>query len=400
MSDLLSKTEDFVTDLLANDLDKNFLYHNLRHTQRVVKSTKELLDSHDLNDKENEAITLAAWFHDTGYTKGAENHEASSCVIAKQFLEEKKYEKKGIERVCSLIMATLRTYNPKNLSEEIIRDADASHLGQSSYSDTSEMLREELSLLGTAEMSSKEWRKANIKMYQTEHRFYTHYAKENWQEGKDKNLRKLVKNLKKQKNTRRKEEIKVELKNQSPDRGIQTLFRVTLKNHLTLSDIADTKANILLSVNAIIISVALSNLIPKLDNPSNAYLIYPTIIFIVFSVASMIMAVVATRPNITRGTFSKEDVKNKKVNLLFFGNFHKMSLGEYEWAIQELVKTKEFIYSSLTKDLYFLGLVLNRKYNILRWTYTVFMIGIIFSVIAFFVALKFFGPDRVLELPT
>ena len=400
MSDLLSKTEDFVTDLLANDLDKNFLYHNLRHTQRVVKSTKELLDSHDLNDKENEAITLAAWFHDTGYTKGAENHEASSCVIAKQFLEEKKYEKKGIERVCSLIMATLRTYNPKNLSEEIIRDADASHLGQSSYSDTSEMLREELSLLGTAEMSSKEWRKANIKMYQTEHRFYTHYAKENWQEGKDKNLRKLVKNLKKQKNTRRKEEIKVELRNQSPDRGIQTLFRVTLKNHLTLSDIADTKANILLSVNAIIISVALSNLIPKLDNPSNAYLIYPTIIFIVFSVASMIMAVVATRPNITRGTFSKEDVKNKKVNLLFFGNFHKMSLGEYEWAIQELVKTKEFIYSSLTKDLYFLGLVLNRKYNILRWTYTVFMIGIIFSVIAFFVALKFFGPDRVLELPT
>lgn len=400
MSDLLSKTEDFVTDLLTNDLDKDFLYHNLRHTQRVVKSTKELLDSHDLNDKENEAITLAAWLHDTGYTKGAENHEASSCIIAKQFLEEEKYEKKGIETVCNLIMATQRTYNPKNLSEEIIRDADSSHLGQSSYAETSEMLREELSLLGIVEMSPKEWRKVNIKMFQTEHRFYTDYAKENWQEGKDKNLKKLVKNQKRQKRTRRKEELKVELKNQSPDRGIQTLFRVTLKNHLTLSDIADTKANILLSVNAIIISVALSNLIPKLDNPSNSYLIYPTLIFVVFSVASMIMAVLATRPNVTSGKFSKEDVENKKVNLLFFGNFHKMSLEEYEWAIQELVKTKEYIYSSLTKDLYFLGLVLNRKYNILRWTYTVFMIGIILSVTAFFVALKFFGPERILELPT
>jgi len=105
---------------------------------------------------------------------------------------------------------------------------------------------------------------------------------------------------------------------------------------LTLSDIADTKANILLSVNAIIISVALSNLIPKLDNP------YPTVIFITFSVISMVLAVLATRPNVTSGTFSKEDVSQKKVNLLFFGNFHKMTLKDYEWAIQELVKDKDY----------------------------------------------------------
>jgi len=41
MSDILQKTEHFVTDLLTNELDANYLYHNLRHTQRVVKSTKE-----------------------------------------------------------------------------------------------------------------------------------------------------------------------------------------------------------------------------------------------------------------------------------------------------------------------------------------------------------------------
>jgi len=400
MSDLLSKTEDFVTDLLANDLDKNFLYHNLRHTQRVVKSTKELLESHDLNAKENEAITLAAWLHDTGYTKGAENHEASGCIIAKAFLEQQKYDREGIEKVCSLIMATHRTYDPKNLQEEIIRDADASHLGQSSYADTSEMLRQELSLLGIAEMSPKEWRKANIKMFQTEHRFYTDYAKQNWQEGKDKNLKKLVKNLKKQKKTRRKEELKVRLKNQSPERGIQTMYRVSMRNHLKLSDIADTKANILLSVNAIIISMLLTNLIPKLDNPSNDYLIYPTGIFVIFSIISMVMSVLATRPNVTSGEFDKEDVEKKKVNLLFFGNFHKMKLNDYEWAMQELIKDQTYVYNTLTKDLYFLGVVLDKKYKLLRWTYTIFMIGIILSTIAFFVALKFYGPERIIELPT
>ncbi|MCH9660630.1 MAG: phosphohydrolase, partial [Bacteroidetes bacterium] len=165
--------------------------------------------------------------------------------------------------------------------------------------------------------------------------------------------------------------------------AIQSVFRVTLRNHIKLSDIADTKANILLSVNAIILSIALSNLIPKLDNASNTYLIIPTLIFLLFTIVSMGLSVLATRPNVTSGKFTKEDVEQKKVNLLFFGNFHKMSLNEFQWAMNEMLNDKEYIYSSLTKDLYFLGLVLQRKYKILRLTYTFFMIGIVVSVIAF-----------------
>ncbi len=400
MSDIIKLAEDFVTKLLTTKLDGNFLYHNLRHTQRVVKNTKELLEALDLDEKENETIELAAWLHDTGYTEGVEEHEVKSKRIATQFLKEQQYDTAGINKVGQLILATQRFYEPKNLSEEIIKDADSSHLGSNSYMETSELLREELSLLGIAEYSPKEWRKENIKMFRTEHHFYTAYAKENWQEGKDKNLKKLVKTKKKYKKLTKKEELKVKLKNESPERGIQTMFRVTMRNHLKLSDIADTKANILLSVNAIIISLVLANLIPKLDNPSNDYLIIPAAIFVTFSVISMIMSIMATRPNVTSGEFTKKDVEQKKVNLLFFGNFHKMKLQDYEWAIQELIKDQTYVYSSLTKDLYFLGLVLNRKYKLLRWTYTIFMIGMILSVIAFFVALKFYGPEKIIELPT
>jgi len=398
MSDIISKAEDFATDLLINKLDSRYLYHNLRHTQRVVKSTKQLLDHYELKDIENEEITLAAWLHDTGYTKGHENHEESSCEIARKFLKDNAWDNTRIENICNLIAATKRRHTPQNLPEKILRDADSSHLAQKSYLETTELLREELSLLGSEEYSPKKWREENVKMFRSEHRYYTDYAIQNWQAGKDKNMRKLIKEKKTEKEIAKKEHLKAQFKSESPDRGIQTLFRVTLKNHLMLSDIADTKANILLSVNAIIISVALSNLIPKLDNPSNAYLIYPTLIFIVFSVVSMVLAVFATRPNITEGQFTKEDVTNKKVNLLFFGNFHKMKLEEYEWAIEELLKDKAYVYASLTKDLYFLGLVLNRKYKILRWTYTIFMIGIVLSVLAFGIAFRFFGPERAAEL--
>ncbi len=395
MSEIVQKAADFVSELLENKLDKKFLYHNLKHTQRVVKSTEELIENHDLTEAEKEHLLLAAWFHDTGYSEGVEEHEKNSCSIANDFLNAEAYPKERIVEISNMIMATKRHHEPIDLMQKIIRDADASHFAQKSYWETTDFLKEELKQLGIANYSEKEWRNENIKMFRNEHEFYTEFAKENWEVLKEKNLKQLVKEKKEEKEIAKKEALKAKYKSESPDRGIQTLFRVTLKNHLTLSDIADTKANILLSVNAIIISVALSNLIPKLDNPSNTYLIYPTLIFITFSVVSMVMAVLATRPNVTSGQFTKEDVNNKKVNLLFFGNFHKMKLDEYEWAIQELVKDKEYIYSSLTKDLYFLGLVLNRKYKILRLTYTIFIIGIVVSVLAFGIAFRFFGPDRL-----
>ncbi|MEP2278872.1 Pycsar system effector family protein, partial [Maribacter sp.] len=261
------------------------------------------------------------------------------------------------------------------------------------------LLREELSLVQKQRNSPADWREENITLLRTKHRFYTDYAINNWQKGKDKNIKRLIKARKKNNELIKKESLKAKYKGELPDRGIQTLYRVTLQNHLKLSDIADTKANILLSVNAIIISMALANLVPKLDNPSNDYLFYPTFLFIIFSVISMVMSIIATKPNITTGQFTEEEVTTKKVNLLFFGNFHKMKLEQYNWAMNELIKDKDYIYSSLTKDLYFLGIVLERKYRILRWTYTVFMVGMIISVIVFGIALKFYGPERVLELP-
>lgn len=391
MSEIIEKTKSFVTELLSHNLDNKFLYHNLTHTRRVVKSTKEILDSLRLEDQENELLILAAWLHDTGYTQGTEDHEEKSAAIAKEFLSNEGYDQSRTQEVINLILATKRYHIPTALKEEILRDADASHFAQNSYMETCELLREELALLDIAKYSQKDWLKTNINMFEVEHNYNTEYAKEHWQPGKDKNLKRLKKEYKSIKTIAKKEALKAKYKSESPDRGIQTLFRVTLRNHLTLSDIADTKANILLSVNAIIISLALSNLIPKLDNPSNQYLIVPTIIFVIFAVISMILAVLATRPNVTSGEFTKEDVKNKKVNLLFFGNFHKMKLSEYEWAIKELVKDKDYIYSSLTKDLYYLGLVLNRKYKILRWTYTIFIIGTVLSVIAFAVAFQMYG---------
>jgi predicted metal-dependent HD superfamily phosphohydrolase len=393
MSQLVDDSLDFVTGLFASSLPSNCLYHNLTHTKRVLKSTKEIIVNSNLNEEEIEVLELAAILHDTGYIKCSVNHEIVSAEIATKFLQEHAVNESVIEQVVSCILATKLDAEPKTILEKIIRDADASHFAKYYFQEASELLRLELKLKDIKDYSRKDWLEGNIKMLTTQHKFYSDYAIEHWNPKKEENLVQTIKDKKALKKEDEKEikELKKILKNEDPEKAIQSVFRITLKNHIKLSDIADTKANILLSVNAIIISIALSNLIPKLDNPSNTYLIIPTLIFLLFTVVSIVLSIIATRPNVTSGKFTKEDVKNKQVNLLFFGNFHKMSLHEYQWAMTEMLNDKDYIYSSMTKDLYFLGLVLQRKYSILRLTYTIFMTGIIVSVIAFAVAFKMDG---------
>ena len=388
MTSLVEKTDAFVADLLEKQLPKTCIYHNYVHAKRVYKSTKEIIEKSDLSLEEKEDVLIAAFLHDTGYIHGRDGHEENSVKIGEDFLTQEGHPKDRIARISQAIMATKMENTPESELDKIVRDADASHFAKSYFEEASEYLRQELRIQGIAEHSLEDWRKCNIDMFTTAHQYYTFYAREHWKPKKDANLIKMLDEQKKLKKAKKKEKLKAKLKDESPEKGVQSMFRITLRNHIKLSDIADTKANILLSVNAIIISLALSNLIPKLDNPSNAYLIVPTVIFIIFSITSMILSVLATRPNVTGGKFTREDVEQKKVNLLFFGNFHKMSLTDFEWAINEMMQDKDYIYSALTKDLYFLGIVLDRKYRILRVTYTVFIIGIIASVIAFAIFFK------------
>ncbi len=398
MTELLEKTDRFISELFDNELPKTCIYHNYVHTKRVLKSTQEIIDNSEesLKDEEKLILQLSALLHDIGYVDGTENHEARSAQMAETFLKEQGVETSIIEEVKKVILATDMRVEPQTYLEKVLRDADASHFAKNYFPEASEYLRQELKIKGIKEFTAEEWNKANIEMFTVKHRYYTHYAQENWKPKKDSNLKDLTKARKKAKKARKKEKLKVQLKDASPEKGIQSMYRIALRNHIKLSDIADTKANILLSVNAIVISLALANLIPKLESPSNAHLIYPTAVFVLFAMISMIMSIIATRPNVTRGEFDREDVKLKKVNLLFFGNFHKMKLEDYEWAIGEMLQDKDYIYSALTKDLYFLGVVLDRKYKLLRITYNIFMVGIVISVLTF--AVFFAYRDQAVEV--
>jgi hypothetical protein len=278
------------------------------------------------------------------------------------------------------------------LQEEIVRDADTYHFGTKDFKETNKLIKKEFALRGYTTLT-EDWIDNTIDLLQ-KHIFYTTYCKALLDERKRKNIEWLKRKRNKSDtgNTHHNmfdagadEGKNIEQKGKLLGRGLQTVMRLTSTNHFHLSEMADRKANILISVNSIMISVILSLLADKLqDEP---YLVVPVILFLISSLSTIIIAIIATRPKITQGEFSKEDILNKKTNLLFFGNFYRSSLEDYQWAMSVLMKDTEYMYLALVKDIYQIGIVLGRKYNLIRIAYNVFMIGLIVSVTAFFIAM-------------
>ncbi|CDF80166.1 metal-dependent phosphohydrolase, HD domain [Formosa agariphila KMM 3901] len=382
---LLEQAELFVSNLFENKLSPKNFYHNIEHTKSVLDTVTQLAGRENCTEQDTQLLQMAAWFHDTGYVNVETGHEEESAKIASQFLKDKGMSQVDISVIEDLILATKMDVTPTTLLEQIIKDADCAHVASERYFETSEQLRQELIYKNEQSIPVLDWLNQNKEFF-AKHKFYTQSAQVKLQPKKEMNAFNLQKKINKI------EAKKVEkAKGKNLGRGVETMFRSTLRNHMQLSAIADTKANILLSVNAIIISVALSNLVPKLDSASNAFLVYPTLVLLIFSVSSIVLSVISTRPNVSNSTVTKEMIMSNQTNILFFGNFYKMSLKDFEWGIDYLMGHEDTMYNALTKDLYYLGLVLERKYRLLRLTYTVFMIGIIISALSFILSYHFFA---------
>ena len=388
--ELLLKAEAYIFNLFKDKLSSEYIYHDYLHTLRVVTAINELINGEHILEPDATNLRLAAWFHDSGYIDGLKDHEERSCDIFKDFIKENAFENVNIEQVCSLILATKCADFPTNLLEMCMKDADFYHFTLDNYSELAELLKKELETTCTQQLTDVDWCTQNLNVLSKNHYYFTDYAKANWQPKKEKNIFKLRENLEKLKLNKKGKNKEIKEKKleklDRPERGIDTLFRTTLNNHTQLSAIADSKANILLSVNSILISISLTAIIPKLDSPSNAHLIIPTFILLIFSVITIVYTILATKPKVSSNSISKQDIEQRKVNLLFFGNFHQLKLDDFNDAMNDLMKDRDYLYNTLVKDLYYLGLVLNKKYRMLSISYTVFMYGIIISVAAFCIA--------------
>lgn len=380
---LQDKVEAHVKELFRDYSRPGLIYHNYEHTRYVVEKVNEIAAQYDLTERDLFTLETAAWFHDAGYLfSEGKDHEEKSVELMRQFFASKDLEADIIEKIAGCIIVTRFPRNPSNLLEEIICDADTFNFGTKDFKETNKKVFQELNFQNKFAIDKSNYLHKTYELLR-DHVYYTSYCREKLDERKEKHLKKL-----KQKADEKGMQSGPEInEKQGTTKGMQTMLRLTSTNHMRLSEMADSKANILISVNAIIISIILSVLFRKLQ--TDPWLVIPTTIFLIVSVVTIVLAILATRPKLAGGVFNEDDILTKRTNLLFFGNFHRVDLQTYERAMRSMMKDSDYLYSSLINDIYFLGVVLGRKYKLLRLAYNIFMYGIIVSVLAFAIASLF-----------
>ena len=165
------------------------------------------------------------------------------------------------------------------------------------------------------------------------------------------------------------------------NRGIETMFRVTFKTHIELTALADNKANTLININGIIISLVIALVSPRIA--SNSWMMVPALILTIGCMVSLGYAIFASRPRILTTIINKEMVIRNEAEILFFGNFVNMSAAEFQDTMNELLTRRDLLYDNMTRNLYFMGKVLDRKYRLLKYSYTVFFMTLSMAVVFF-----------------
>lgn len=396
-TELLRETAAYVEQYMAEHFTNTILFHNYRHTLKVVRICDMISMENGLSKKDCRALHVAAWFSNIGYKENPDNHEVESAKHAKMFLETKGLDKDIAEEIQECILATKAPQHPHSPMARILCDAVLFHLADRNYFEELKLLRKEWELLKGLVYTDEEWFQLNIGFLEN-HYYFTAFARKNFDRDQQSNLAKLKGHLAIIKNAVPEISNADEIDDGKNlfdsrtklDRGVETVFRTTAGNHMQLSQMGDGKANILISINSIILSVIISFVITRLD--VSRHLIIPTLMIIVVCVTTIVLAILSTRPKISHGTFTPQQIISKEANLLFFGNFHNMPLAEYKSAVKEMMIDKEFLYESLIMDIYHVGKVLARKYRFTTWAYNVFMFGLIISMIAF--SVNFFLYDR------
>lgn len=392
--DIIKQASEFVFKLFREKLSKKLVYHNYKHTFETAKEAQDLGERHQLPPDELQDLVLAAWFHDTGYIDAYKGHEEESVRYATEWLERQQYPPARIERINGCILATKHGSETNGLLQDILVDADLSNIGKKSFFANAELLRVELEIFQDKFFTDQEWAQFQVD-FLLSMSFRTTQAQRKYAEQLGLNIQEQRNRLSKEAKILKKEEKKSRETLAQPKRGIETMFRNTYRTHLNLSAIADNKANMMISLNAIILSVVITYLSAKTSVSGTEFaqhrsLLLPVGMLLLTTLGSIIFAIISAQPDVTSFSMNKKKTDGRKVNLLFFGNFTHLALEDFQKGMHEIMRDKKSLYTNMITDIYYLGHVLNRKYRILRISYTIFMVGLVLTVVAFSVAIAYY----------
>lgn len=387
---VVKDAEEYVFNLFKEKLPNDYVYHNYNHTLETVKACKKLSKSYNLTNRDYEVLMLAAWFHDTGYISVCENHEEESVKFMKEYLTG-NYPEEEIREIEALILSTRYQAVPDGSMQEILHDADYINLGRKNFNRRADLLRIEWERILNKTYNEEEWAEIQLQ-FLINTNFKTEEAILNYNEQREQNILKQRSKIEELKSERDKAEEKKNAKPVKDGRGIETLYRSLYNYHINLTSIADNKANMMISINTIIISIVITLFgtgftFSSEDAFGSVRFVFPMAFLLLTSLLAVVFAILSARPTVT--SKEKYELSRKDSSILFFGNFAQLQLKEFVDRIKELKQEKDELYDSMSIDIYYLGSVLVKKYNYLSWSYNIFMFGMVICAVGFVVIMLF-----------
>lgn len=381
-SQLFEAAEAFIYQYLADELPPRYVFHDFNHAKECTEVALELTEGAGLPEEERNALALAAWFHDTGYTTGEHGHEKRSAELARRFLMEQEARAVDPELVEDLILSTREGEKPKTKLQQWLHDAHYSFLGRKRFERRGQLLRLEREALEQKTFTTHEWERHLLEL-QLDTKFLTPEAHDAFASRKNKNIVAQRNKIRKARKTTIRKKTGKDF-----GRGVDTVYRVTLRNHINLSSIADGKANMIISINTLVLSILITagsasfSLSPSSIQENLEYIL-PVLILMLTSLSAITFAVFSAIPKVSGQEFTEEDVRNHNVSLLYFGNFLSLPKKEFVTYLRDLKEDQEVLYDDLSRDLYNLGLVLRKKYRLLTYAYRTFVGGLVLSFLVF-----------------
>jgi len=387
---MIKDVSQYVFNLFKEKLSPDYVYHTYTHTLDTVKACKKLSGSYNLTSRDYEVLMLAAWFHDAGYTETYIDHEEASVRIMKSYLQG-NYPDADIAEIESLILATKHGVKPDGSLQEIIQDADYINVGTKKFNHRADLLRIEWERIIQKKYTEKEWAHAQLQ-FLIETTFKTEEAISTYNEQREINIRKQRVKVEKLMGKETSEKEEVSEKPRKEGRGIETLYRSVYDYHINLTSIADNKANIMISINTIIISLVITLFgtgftFSTGDEVGSIRFVFPMAFLLLTSLLAVVFAILSARPNVT--SKEKYELTKKESSILFFGNFAQLGIKEFVEQLKLLKADKEELYDNMSVDIYHLGSVLVKKYRFLTWSYNIFMGGMITCAVGFIVIMIF-----------
>ena len=382
----LGAAASYVRERFLAELAPKYLFHNYAYAEEVADKAAELGKAAGLDDATVDHLTVAGWFYPLGYVGGHEDFTDRSAEYLRKWAKENDFNPEGEHgNAADWITAVPEADQQSPLPVRLLHDAAWNWLGRKRYDRRADLLQLEREAIDGKEGDPVRFGE-EMQQFLLNFNYLTTAGKDAF----DKRRRKNV--SEQQSNNYKIEQKEVKARTgKNFGRGIDTMYRTAFRNHINLSRIADGKANMMISINTIILSIVITISGASLsffeevffENPE---FLIPIISLLLSSLTAVVFAVFSARPSVTEYRIKKDKlIKSQEASLLYFGNFLKLEKSEFIEYMKEMKLNQSALYDDLAKDLYDLGAVMHKKYLLLTISYNTFVGGLALAVISFLI---------------